>query len=136
MSIRSFIRSITRFATAVTVFATANTYTHIPTIPKFAPIYELMVASYYGAKWTGRLTASGSVYNHREFTCAHKFLPFGTVLEVVRGERSTLVRVTDRGPFVRGRDIDLSEAAAEALGTIQSGVAPVFVRKVLAPTAE
>ena len=68
-------------------------------------------ASYYADKFTGRRTASGKRFDNKKYTCAHRKLPFGTKLRVTseRTNKSTIVEVTDRGPFVRGRDIDLSK---------------------------
>jgi len=87
-----------------------------------------MVASWYGPGLNGRLAADGSVFNQDGYTCAHKTLPFGTVL-VVEGNngRRVPVIVTDRGPFVKGRDIDLSKATAELVGLIHKGVDQVTV---------
>lgn len=70
-------------------------------------------ASYYHDKFTGRKTASGKIFNNNELTCAHKSLPFGTILRVtsIKTNKFVDVTVTDRGPFVKGRDIDLSKKA-------------------------
>ncbi len=89
-------------------------------------------ASWYGGKFNGRLTSSGEVFDTNVKTAAHKTLPFGTVVRVVNLEngRSTTVRINDRGPFVEGRIIDLSRAAAEELGMVSSGVAKVSVEVV------
>ena len=73
------------------------------------------IASYYGNE-AGRKTASGERFNQNAMTCAHRSLPFGTKLRVTHGGRSVVVKVNDRGPFVRGRVLDLSTAAARALG--------------------
>ena len=82
-----------------------------------------LVTSYYSTKFNGRKTASGEVYNMFDFTCAHKTLPFNTKLKVTNPEnnKSVEVRVTDRGPFVKGRDLDLSYAAAKKIGLIKYG---------------
>jgi rare lipoprotein A len=84
-------------------------------------------ASYYGDQFSGRKTASGELYNPRALTAAHRELPFGTVVRVVRSEPPGVVyvRITDRGPFRRGRVLDLSRAAAEQLQMIRAGVIPV-----------
>ena len=81
-------------------------------------------ASYYHDKFHGRMTASGTIFNQNEMTCAHKTLPFGTKLEVTNltNNKTVVVTVTDRGPFIKGRHIDLSYAAAEKLGFINKGV--------------
>jgi rare lipoprotein A len=73
------------------------------------------VASYYGSE-SGSRTASGAHFNQNAMTCAHRSLPFGTQLRVSSGGRSVIVTVNDRGPFVRGRVLDLSKGAARALG--------------------
>lgn len=89
-----------------------------------------MRASWYGPGFHGRLTASGTVYDQTALTCAHRTLPFGTVLVVeYKGKRVPCV-VTDRGPYVRGRDLDLSLGVAEALGMVNRGVDQVTVYKL------
>jgi len=87
------------------------------------------LASWYGGKFQGRPTASGEIYDAARMTAAHKSLPFGTVVRVTNLEngREAMVRINDRGPFVTGRIIDLSRAAALALGMAGSGVARVRV---------
>lgn len=86
-------------------------------------------ASWYGEPFHGRLTASGERYNMHALTAASPTLPFGTRLRVtsVATGRSTLVTVTDRGPFVRGRQLDLSYGAALAIGLVEDGVGQVAV---------
>lgn len=89
-------------------------------------------ASYYGAEFDGKTTASGERFDMKALTAAHKTLPFGTILEVTNlanGKRVT-VRVNDRGPFVGNREIDLSWGAAERIGMIETGIAKVSIRKV------
>jgi rare lipoprotein A len=87
------------------------------------------LASWYGGKFQGRATASGEIYDAAQMTAAHKTLPFGTLARVTNLEngREVLVRINDRGPFVSGRIIDLSRAAALALGMAGSGLARVRV---------
>lgn len=89
-------------------------------------------ASFYAKKFFGRKTASGERLHKDSLTCAHRTYPFGTLLKVFNpaNGRSVIVRVTDRGPFVRGRLIDLSWKAAQELGIIAQGVATVTVQKV------
>jgi rare lipoprotein A len=90
-------------------------------------------ATYYGNSLAGHRTASGEVYDPQRFTAAHRQLPFGTVLRVVRTDtnRYVYVKVTDRGPFAGGgRIIDLSYIAAERLGMLRMGVAPVRLEVV------
>jgi len=87
-------------------------------------------ASYYANKFHGRKTASGEVFDENKMTAAHKTLPFGTIVKVtnISNNKSVIVKINDRGPFVSGRIIDLSRAAAEALGMISAGVTEVLVR--------
>jgi rare lipoprotein A len=73
------------------------------------------IASYYGNE-SGSRTASGERFNQNAMTCAHRSLPFGTKLRVTHGGRSVIVTVNDRGPFIRGRVLDLSTGAARAIG--------------------
>ena len=89
-------------------------------------------ASYYSNGLHGRRMSNGERYDRNAFTCAHRTLPFGTRLKITnpRNGKSVIVRVTDRGPFVRGRVVDLSYAAARELGTLASGVAYVKVELV------
>ncbi len=89
-------------------------------------------ASYYAKKFFGRMTASGERLHKDSMTCAHRTYPFGTLLNVYNpaNGRSVIVRVTDRGPYVRGRIIDLSWRAAKELGITAQGVATVTVQKV------
>jgi len=75
-----------------------------------------VVCSWYGNEFNGRPTASGQIFNQDDLTCASRTLPFGTRLALSRGARRIIVVVNDRGPFVSGRDLDLSRAAARALG--------------------
>jgi peptidoglycan lytic transglycosylase len=82
------------------------------------------MASYYGNE-SGSRTASGQRFNQNAMTCAHRSLPFGTKLRVTHGDRSVVVTVNDRGPFVRGRVLDLSTAAARAIGITGAGVGRV-----------
>jgi rare lipoprotein A (peptidoglycan hydrolase) len=85
------------------------------------------LASWYGPGFEGRSTANGETFDPLEFTAAHRTLPFGTWVRVVdpETEKSVTVRINDRGPFKRGRVIDLSEAAAEDLDMKARGIIPV-----------
>ncbi len=96
------------------------------------PVFERGIASYYGEPYNGRLTASGEVFDMNKMTAAHKKLKFGTVVDVTDTAtgRTVRVRITDRGPFVAGRVLDLSQGAAEALGTRTKGLADVELRLV------
>jgi rare lipoprotein A len=93
---------------------------------------ERGIASWYGPGFHGRQTANGETYDMHAMTAAHKKLPFDTIVEVRNRDngRRTRVRINDRGPFVRGRIIDLSHAAAEELGMIGPGVARVEITVV------
>ncbi len=90
---------------------------------------EYGTASYYGDQFHGRKTASGERYDKNAMTCAHKSLPFGTKIRVVRidNEKSVVVRVNDRGPYTKGFVVDLSKKAAEKMGMIQEGVVKVRI---------
>lgn len=92
-------------------------------------------ASYYSKRATGARTASGQRLHHDSLTCAHRYYPFGTHLKVtnLRNNKSVIVKVIDRGPFGRGRIIDLSWAAAKEIGMIAQGVASVKVEIVEKP---
>jgi rare lipoprotein A len=87
------------------------------------------MASYYGNE-SGRRTASGQRFNQGAMTCAHRSLPFGTRLRVTHGGQSVVVTVNDRGPFVRGRVLDLSTGAARAIGLTGAGVGRVTAEVV------
>ncbi len=87
------------------------------------------MASYYGNE-SGSKTASGARFNQNAMTCAHRSLPFGTRLRVTHGGRSVVVTVNDRGPFVRGRVLDLSTGAARAVGLTGAGVGRVTAEVV------
>ncbi len=87
------------------------------------------MASWYGRSFQGRPTASGERYNTNALTAAHRTLKFGTKVKVtnLNNGRSVIVRINDRGPFTKGRIIDLSGAAANKIGMIKTGVAPVKI---------
>ena len=90
------------------------------------------LASWYGGKFQGRRTANGEIFDTEQLTAAHKTLPFGTRVKVTSLEtgQSVIVRINDRGPFVEGRVIDLSRAAAARIGIAGRGVGPVRVEVV------
>ncbi len=90
-------------------------------------VYQSGLASWYGKKFHGRRTASGEKFNMTEFTAAHRRLKFGTRVRVESPTtgRSVVVRINDRGPFSKGRIIDLSKAAARELGILKKGFAKV-----------
>jgi rare lipoprotein A len=103
--------------------------------PPAAGFEEVGLASWYGAPHHGRRTASGEVYDMNQMTAAHKTLPFGTLLLVTNRDtsRTAEVRINDRGPFVKGRILDVSYAAARRLGVIAEGVFPVRLRIISLP---
>jgi rare lipoprotein A len=100
---------------------------------------ELVTASLYGKRdgLAGKKTASGETFDPNAYTCAHRSLPFGTMLEVSNPDngKTVSVRVNDRGPFVKGRTLDLSARAAQELGITSEGVAKVHMRRLSAPNA-
>jgi rare lipoprotein A len=89
-------------------------------------------ASYYGARHHGKKTASGERFNQHSLTAAHRSLPFGTRVRVtnLRNDKQVVVRINDRGPYARGRIIDLSHKAAEQLDMLRAGVVPVRVQQL------
>ncbi len=88
---------------------------------------EQGLASYYSNKLQGRKTASGELYDKSKFTAAHKTIAFGTKIKVTNQQNglSVVVNVNDRGPYVKGRIVDLSFAAAKKIGLLQQGVTKV-----------
>ena len=91
-----------------------------------------MRASWYGPGFHGRLTANGEVYDQMSFTAAHKSLKFGTLLKITnpRNNKSVVIRINDRGPYISGRDLDISKAAALELGMVRRGVAKIKVEEI------
>jgi len=89
-------------------------------------------ASFYSDWFDGRLTASGEHFSQEEYTAAHMTLPFGTWVEVTnrKNGKSVYVRINDRGPYIKGRMIDLSKAAAQAIGDLNQGIFKVEIRVV------
>ena len=90
------------------------------------------LASWYGHPYHGNRTASGEIYNMHSMTAAHRSLPFGTKVRVCNAsnKRCVNVRINDRGPFVHGRDSDLSRAAAEVIGLRSAGVGQVTIHRI------
>ncbi len=88
------------------------------------------IASFYADKFVGRTTASGEKYKHNKLTAAHKTLPFGTKVKVTNlsNKKSVVVIINDRGPFVKGRIIDLSKSAAKKLDFINQGITKVKIK--------
>lgn len=93
--------------------------------PSFA---ENVHASWYGPGFHGKLTASGEVFDQNAMTAAHKTLPFGTWVQISHNGKSVKVRINDRGPFIKGRTIDLSKGAAGKIGCIDKGVCLVDMK--------
>ncbi|MEM6362373.1 MAG: septal ring lytic transglycosylase RlpA family protein [Bacteroidota bacterium] len=93
-------------------------------------VYEKGKASYYADKFKGRPTASGAKYMPNKLTAAHKKLPFGTLVKVtnLKNGKSVKVTINDRGPFIKGRIIDLSKAAAKKIDLIKDGVVDVEIK--------
>ncbi|MGO9059935.1 MAG: septal ring lytic transglycosylase RlpA family protein [Candidatus Binataceae bacterium] len=96
-----------------------------------APPAYVVTASWYGAKLSGRRTSSGEVFNPNELTAASRSLPIGSRVKVtnVSNGRAVVVRINDRGPFVKGRSIDLSHAAAQRIGLTRKGVGRVQIAR-------
>jgi rare lipoprotein A len=92
----------------------------------------VMTASWYGPRFHGKATANGEQYNQMALTAAHKFLPFGTILQItnLKNGKSVIVRINDRGPYIEGRDLDLSKGTALALGVAGKGITRVKVEEV------
>lgn len=93
---------------------------------------DYVVASWYGHRFNGRPTASGERFDMYAMTCAHKTLKFGTRLRVTNpvNNKSVIVTVNDRGPFIRGRDLDLSYGAAKKIGIVKKGVGRVKIEHI------
>ena len=91
-----------------------------------------MRASWYGPGFHGKITANGEIYDQMAFTAAHKKLKFGTLLRITnpRNNKTVVVRINDRGPYISGRHLDLSKAAAIELGMIWKGVAKLKVEEI------
>jgi len=98
----------------------------------FAQTAQEGLASFYADKFVGRKTANGETYHHAKKTAAHPKLPFGTIVKVtnIENQKLVIVRINDRGPFKKGRIIDLSKSAAEQLGFVNKGLAMVKVEVV------
>ncbi|MEJ2194455.1 MAG: septal ring lytic transglycosylase RlpA family protein [Ignavibacteriaceae bacterium] len=92
-----------------------------------------MRTSWYGPRFHGRFTANGEIYDQTAFTAAHKSLKFGTILKVTNpiNRKSIIVRINDRGPYIPGRQLDLSKAAAEELDLLTNGVKKLKVEEIL-----
>jgi rare lipoprotein A len=97
--------------------------------PRQPTIVETGLASWYGPRFHGKRTASGEVFNQHDFTAAHRTLPWGSKVKVtnIANGKSVEVRINDRGPFGKGRIIDVSRAAARVLGLVGSGITTVRI---------
>lgn len=95
--------------------------------PKQLIHYQNGKASFYGERWNGRKTSNGEIFDTKLLTAAHKTLPFGTLVKVTNESngKSVIVRINDRGPFIKGRVIDLTKAAFSTIDSIQKGVTKV-----------
>lgn len=91
---------------------------------------ETGLASYYSESYNGKKTANGEIYNSSKMTAAHKKLPFGTKVKVTNlsNGKTVKVRINDRGPFIEGRIIDLTRAAADKLGMLTKGITKVTIK--------
>jgi rare lipoprotein A len=111
-----------------------KTSAHVPSSVKPAPIgaTETGIASWYGDPHNGRRSANGEVYDMEKLTAAHRTLPFDTWVEVTNltNQKSVEVRITDRGPFVDGRIIDLSLAAAREIDMVAAGIVRVRIKVI------
>jgi len=105
---------------------TVNGKTYYPTVVSVGETFR-GIASWYGRDFHGKKTSNGEYYNMYDMTAAHKTLPMNTILKVtnLNNGKSEIVRINDRGPFVKNRIIDLSYVAAKRLGVVKSGTAPV-----------
>lgn len=125
----------------LTLSACGRTVSKAPVVPQADPVSfnatELLheeegYASWYGPGFYGRKTASGQRFTKHKLTCAHRKLPFGTLLQItnLKNGKSIEVTVNDRGPFIKGRVVDLSYAAAKEIGLIKAGAAPVKLKQI------
>lgn len=114
-----------------------KTSAHVPSPVKPARIGETEtgIASWYGIPYDGRRSANGEIFDMRKLTAAHRTLPFDTWVEVTNlaNRKRVEVRITDRGPFVNGRIIDLSLAAAREIDMVQKGVERVRIKVIRKP---
>jgi len=122
---------------ASTVSRRPNPRPFVASRPAHSQPGQLAIASWYGPGFHGSPTASGEIYNQNALTAAHPTLPLGTPVEVTNlaNGKSVRVRITDRGPFVRGRAIDLSRGAAKKLGMVKAGVSRVRIKPLAASHA-
>lgn len=117
---------------AVLAFVVYGCRTTAPSSVPKAPEVLQGVASWYGEEFAGRTTANGEIFDPSGLTAAHRTLPFGTILDITnpKTQQAVRVRVNDRGPFIGGRIIDLSYAAAQRIGLIEPGIGEVDIKLV------
>lgn len=103
-----------------------------------APRRQRGIASWYGPGFYGNQTANQEIFDPTQLTAAHRKLPFGTYVRVTRldNEKSVVVRINDRGPFIRRRIIDLTETAAREIDMLDDGIAPVLVEVIYCPETD
>lgn len=120
------------FVAALVGCATPRWPTTSPQTPASGQHIGSGKASYYGGQHHNKQTANGERFDQRALTAAHRSLPFGSTIKVTnpRNGKSVIVRINDRGPFVRGRIIDLSKAAFEKIASTQAGVIQVRLDRV------
>ncbi|OAN51330.1 hypothetical protein A6A04_16265 [Paramagnetospirillum marisnigri] len=125
------MRIVNRFPhlSAMVAFIAVFGLTHCATARAEGRIHQKGIASWYGNEHHGRRTANGEIHDSRLATAAHLRLPFGSKVKVTNRKTgaSVVVRINDRGPYVKGRIIDLSESAARDLGVLTDGIAPVSI---------
>lgn len=111
-----------------------RTRAHVPPPPARIGLTETGIASWYGIPYNGRRAASGEIFDMEQLTAAHRTLPFNTWIEVTNltNGKQVDVRITDRGPFLKGRIVDLSLRAAREIDMIREGIVRVRI-KVIAP---
>jgi rare lipoprotein A len=127
--IKSTLKKVLALAIGVLIIASLSACGTGPKVRE-TPRYQAEgLASYYGKKFHGRRTASGERFNMNAMTAAHRSLKFGTRVKVtnLKNKRSVTVRINDRGPFIRGRIIDISYAAAKKIRMLGEGVVRVRV---------
>jgi rare lipoprotein A len=131
----SCLRFSILFAVSVTILlylAGCASHRQYKSQPELTGYSQTGIASFYAMKFQNRKTASGERFNNYSMTAAHKSLPFGTKVKVtnLNNGKTVMVRINDRGPFVRGRIIDLSRAAFAKIERIDKGITPVKIRVV------
>jgi rare lipoprotein A len=126
-------RTLTRWflASALLVLAGCSSTPKAPTQVSRGHT-ESGIASYYGNEFQSRKTANGERFDQRKLTAAHRTMPFGTRVRVTntRNGRTVVVRINDRGPFAKGRIIDLSSTAFRTIGNLNAGVLPVRIEVI------